>query len=121
VIWRIRDRGTFARFRRDGRRFRVDPLWMSVIADPVATPPRVAFAVGRSVGKATVRNRIRRRLRALARAHAAELAPGWYLVGADASFAVSPSSEADAQFVALLRAAGAPNASSGPIPPEALR
>ena len=87
VIWRIRDRAVFARFRRDGRRARVGSLWMSVIADPAAAPPRVGFAVGRSVGSAPVRNRVRRRLRALARAHADALAPGWYLVGADASFA----------------------------------
>jgi ribonuclease P protein component len=78
---------------------------MSVIADPLATPPRVAFAVGRSVGSAPLRNRVRRRLRALARAHAADLAPGWYLIGADASFASSPFPTADAQFQALARAA----------------
>ena len=36
VIWRIRDRAVFARFRRDGRRARVGSLWMSVIADPAA-------------------------------------------------------------------------------------
>jgi ribonuclease P protein component len=78
---------------------------MSVITDPLAAPPRVAFAVGRSVGSAPLRNRVRRRLRALAREHAGELAPGWYLVGADASFARSPSVEAEAQFGALVTAA----------------
>jgi ribonuclease P protein component len=77
---------------------------MSVITDPLATPPRVAFAVGRSVGSAPLRNRVRRRLRALVRDHADELAPGWYLVGADASFAHSPFAEAEAQFGALLAA-----------------
>jgi ribonuclease P protein component len=118
MIWRIRDRDTFARFRRDGRRYRVGPLWMTVIADPVATPPRVAFAVGRSVGNAAVRNRVRRRLRTLARAHAAELAPGWYLVGAEARFAESPFTEADAQFVAAMRAAS-PAASAAASPPDA--
>ena len=86
---------------------------MSVIADPAAVPPRVAFAVGRSVGSAPVRNRVRRRLRALARAH--ELAPGWYLIGASAPFARSPFAEARAQFRAAAAAAGAlAEPSSGP-------
>ena len=84
MIWRIRDRVVFDRFRRDGRRARVGSLWMTVIADPQAVPPRVAYAVGRSVGSAPVRNRVRRRLRSLVRARAHELTPGWYLIGADA-------------------------------------
>ena len=106
MIWRIRDRAVFGRFRRDGRRARVGPLWMSVIADPAAVPPRVAYAVGRSVGSAPVRNRVRRRLRCLARQHADQLVAGWYLVGADATFARSPFAEAEAQFLAAARSAG---------------
>ena len=31
---------------------------------------------------------------------------GWYLIGADATFARSPFGEADAQFVAAARSAG---------------
>jgi ribonuclease P protein component len=104
VIWRIRERSTFERFRRDGRRFRSGPLWMTVITDPAATPPRVAYAIGRSVGNAVERNRARRRLRALAQAHADELAPGWYLLGADARFARVGAAEAADQFRALVRA-----------------
>jgi len=80
---------------------------MSVIADPAAVPPRMAFSVGRSVGSAPVRNRIRRRLRAIARARATELAPGWYLIGAAAEFASSPFSQAEAHFLDAVRAAGA--------------
>jgi len=104
VIWRIRERSTFERFRRDGRRFRSGPLWMTVITDPAATPPRVAYAIGRSVGNAVERNRVRRRLRALAQAHAAELGPGWYLLGADARFAQVGAAEAADEFRALVRA-----------------
>ncbi len=104
MIWRIRDRAIFARFRRDGRRYRAGLLWMTVIADPTAVPPRVAYAVGRSVGKAAHRNRIRRRLRALTRAHAMELAPGWYLVGADPRFAEASFAEAEIQFATVVRA-----------------
>jgi ribonuclease P protein component len=107
VIWRIRDRAVFARFRRDGRRARVGSLWMSVIADPAATPPRVGFAVGRSVGSAPVRNRIRRRLRALASAHADLLTPGWYLVGADGTFAELSYRDAEQDFLTALAEVGA--------------
>ena len=107
MIWRIRDHAVFARFRRDGRRARVGSLWMSVIADPAAIPPRVGFAVGRSAGSAPVRNRIRRRLRALARAHAERLRPGWYLVGADGSFAELPFRDAEHTFLTALAEVGA--------------
>jgi ribonuclease P protein component len=74
----------FDRFRTEGRQVRAGALWCSWIADDIAVPPRVAYAIGRSVGSAVVRNRLRRRLRALAHdwARAGELRPGWYLVGA---------------------------------------
>ena len=77
---------------------------MTVIADPAAVPPRVAYAVGRSAGKAAQRNRIRRRLRALTRAYAMELMPGWYLVGADPRLADAPFAEAEIQFANVVRA-----------------
>ena len=114
MIWRIRDRTVFARFRRDGRRARVGSLWMSVIADPAASPPRVGFAVGRSVGSAPLRNRVRRRLRALARTHGDALSPGWYLLGADAHFAELPFHSAEQDFLAALDATGAAKPSAAP-------
>jgi ribonuclease P protein component len=53
-------------------------------ASPVADPPKVAFAIGRSVGTAVRRNRVRRRLRAILRELAgrpdAPLGAGSYLV-----------------------------------------
>lgn len=67
----------------------------------------MAFSVGRSVGSAPVRNRIRRRLRAIARARAGQLAPGWYLVGADAEYAHSPYPVAEEQFLQAARTVGA--------------
>lgn len=84
MIWRIRERAVFGRFRSDGRRYRHDPLWLTWIDDPAAEPPRVAFAVGRAVGSAVTRNRVRRRLRAaLAELDRRNAVPaGWYLVGA---------------------------------------
>jgi ribonuclease P protein component len=45
----------------------------------------VAFAIGRAIGSSVVRNRVRRRLRAVLSATSpsgAQLAPGWYLIGA---------------------------------------
>jgi ribonuclease P protein component len=74
LIWRIRDRGTFARLSRDGRRVRAGALWCTYVPDPSLTPPHVAFAIGRAVGPAVVRNQVRRRLRALLSSAALELA-----------------------------------------------
>ena len=106
MIWRIRDRVVFDRFRRDGRRARVGSLWMTVITDPQAVPPRVAYAVGRSVGSAPMRNRVRRRLRSLVRARAHELAPGWYLIGADAPMLRLTFSQLEEDFLAAALESG---------------
>jgi ribonuclease P protein component len=90
LIWSIRDRAVFDRFRTEGRRFRHGPLWCSWIDDDAARPPRVAYALGRGVGGAVVRNRVRRQLRhALAdEARTAGLPPGWCLIGAGPGAAV---------------------------------
>jgi ribonuclease P protein component len=52
------------------------------MSDEVATPPRVAYSVGRRIGPAVVRNRLRRRLRAIVADFTAQLAPGAYLISA---------------------------------------
>ena len=80
MIWRIRERSAFTRLAREGRRTRAGVLWCTYIPDPDATPPRVAYALGRAIGPAVVRNRLRRRLRAVM-AHSS-LPPGLYLIGA---------------------------------------
>ena len=80
MIDRIRSRRAFDRLRREGTRVRVDPLWCSFVLDPEISPPRVAFAIGRTVGPAVARNRLRRRLRAILAA-TSELRPGLYLIG----------------------------------------
>jgi ribonuclease P protein component len=84
LIWRIRERDVFARLSHDGRRARAGVLWCSYLHDPSASPPRVAFAVGRAIGSSVVRNRVRRRLRAALSGTqpAGQLPPGWYLIGA---------------------------------------
>ena len=67
----------------------------------------MAFSIGRTVGSAPVRNRIRRRLRAVARARADQLAPGWYLVGADAEYARTPFALAEEQVLQAAEKVGA--------------
>jgi ribonuclease P protein component len=80
LIWRIRERSAFARLAREGRRTRAGVLWCTYIPDPAATPPRVAYALGRAIGPAVVRNRLRRQLRA--QLVDRQLPPGLYLIGA---------------------------------------
>jgi ribonuclease P protein component len=78
LIWRIRDRATFASLR--GRpRVRRGPISVTFLAAP--GPPRVAYAIGRSVGPAVVRNRVRRRLRSIV--SRLSLPSGAYLVGVE--------------------------------------
>jgi len=91
LIWRIRERSAFARLAREGRRTRAGVLWCTYLLDPAATPPRVAYALGRAIGPAVARNRIRRRLRALL--EHTSLPPGMYLIGAQASAARLSSTE----------------------------
>lgn len=79
MIWRIRERGAFTRLAREGRRTRAGVLWCTYIPDPAATPPRVAYAIGRAIGPAVTRNRLRRQLRALLAG--VSLPPGLYLIG----------------------------------------
>jgi ribonuclease P protein component len=80
LIWRVRERSSFRRLGDDGRRYRAGVLWCTYVADPTLTPPRVAFALGRTLGPAVTRNRLRRRLRVLL--SSAALPPGLYLIGA---------------------------------------
>lgn len=80
MIWRIRDREVFRRLTVEGRRARAGVLWCTFLPDPSATPPRVAFALGRAIGPAVVRNLARRRLRSLL--VDIEWPPGFYLIGA---------------------------------------
>lgn len=85
LIWRIRDRGTFDALGRVPSRA-VGPIRLRSVSLPrgdTETPPRVAYAIGRSVGSAVERNRLRRRVRAVVRAHRALLQPDTaYLVAA---------------------------------------
>jgi ribonuclease P protein component len=75
----IRDRHTFLRLRREGRRVRIDPLWCFYVPIPELQLPQVAFAIPRAAGTAVERNRLRRRLRAILRS--CDVQPGIYLIG----------------------------------------
>ena len=108
MIGRISERREFERLTRHGRRARTDTLWCRYLDDPVAVPPRVAFAIGRAVGSAVTRNRLRRRLRDLVRGAVAAAPPllssGQLLIGAQPA-AAELKFDALAQEVAcLLRA-----------------
>jgi len=99
LIWRIRDRATFASFRSIGIRGSGGVLTVVYVPDLGETPepPKVAYAIGRKVGSAVVRNRVRRRLRAIfeqRQGSSRPLRPGAYLV------VVRPEA-ADQGFVSL--------------------
>ncbi|MEX0847183.1 MAG: ribonuclease P protein component [Ilumatobacteraceae bacterium] len=103
MIWRIRERSVVARVSRDGRRVRAGVLWCTCLFDPEASPPRVAFAIGRAIGPSVVRNRVRRRLRAAL--SATSLPPGNYLVGARPDVAARSFDELMRDVTALVASA----------------
>jgi ribonuclease P protein component len=103
LIGRISDRSTFVALRRDGRRFRSGPIWIRVLPDDPADPPRpprLACAFGRRTGRAVTRNLLRRRVRgafeARAQADPGSIPPGAYLVG-------GADEVADLPFASLAR------------------
>jgi ribonuclease P protein component len=107
LIWRVRDRATFAALTRAERHVRGSFTVRFVVGER-DTPPRVAYAVG-GAGNAVVRNRLRRRLRAAVARTQAELAPGGaYLVSARREALTMPFDALVDTLAALLRAAGTP-------------
>jgi ribonuclease P protein component len=106
LIWRVRDRATFAVLARAERRAR-GPVTIRFVPGESEAPPRVAYAVG-GVGNAIVRNRLRRRLRAAVAGAEAELAAGGaYLVSARREALTMPFDALVEALAALFRAAGA--------------
>ena len=104
LIWRIRERSAFTRLADEGRRTRAGVLWCTYIPDPVATPPRVAYALGRAIGPAVVRNRLRRRLRAMLTT--STLPPGFYLIGAHPIAVQRSRSELEFDLLKLVASVG---------------
>jgi ribonuclease P protein component len=106
LIWRVRDRATFAVLARAERHAR-GPVTIRFVPGESGAPPRVAYAVG-GVGNAVVRNRLRRRLRAAVAGAEAELAAGGaYLVSARREALTMPFDALVEALAALFRAAGA--------------
>lgn len=117
---RVRGRRSFARLLRDGRRARAGALWCTYVHDPSASPPQVAYAIGRAVGNAVVRNRVRRRLRELVAARAAILPPGQYLLGVSPAAAALSFAELAFDLDSLMRrVVGTTSATPSAHPPSA--
>jgi ribonuclease P protein component len=104
LIWRVRDRATFAALRRSRCRVTRGPITVTWLQGKPTEPPRVAYAVGRAVGPAVVRNRVRRRLRAITGESSSLLRPGAYLIRAAPTAATQSYGELSATVSTALRA-----------------
>ena len=103
LIWRLRDRATFAALRRSGCRVTRGSITVTWLPGNPTEPPRVAYAVGRAVGPAVVRNRIRRRLRAITGESGSLLRPGAYLIRAAPTAATQSYGDLSATVTTALR------------------
>ena len=102
LTWRIRDRATFDALTTK-KRARRGPVSLAVFALDDASPPRVAYAVGKRVGPSVTRNRVRRRLRAAVTSHRPRLRPGRaYLFGASSAAEAASYAELEAAVGQLL-------------------
>ena len=118
LIWRIRDRSTFAALRQ-AKRVRSGPLTVSFIDGHPAEPPRVAYAIGRKVGNAVTRNRIRRRLRVVVTRLDPPMGPGAYLIGVAPQASELTLQELQATMAKALVLLSKPSLGrSGPTSPE---
>ncbi|MGA0962953.1 MAG: ribonuclease P protein component [Ilumatobacteraceae bacterium] len=83
MIHRIRTAHEFTRLDAEGIQVRTDVLWCKFLADPMMSPPRVAFSISRAHGPAVRRNLARRRLKELLREQVKSnrLPPGTLLIG----------------------------------------
>jgi ribonuclease P protein component len=105
LIWRVRDRATFAALARARPRRRGALTLRQVVLDH-DSPPQVALAVPRAAGTAVVRNRIRRRLRAVVAGREASLESGRaYLLSAGPGARSMTHAELDAALFQILGSA----------------
>jgi ribonuclease P protein component len=105
LIWRVRDRATFAALARAERHVQ-GPITVRVVPGKAEGPARVAYALS-GAGNAVARNRLRRRLRAAVGCSEAELlAGGAYLVSARREALTMPFDTLVGTLAALFAAAG---------------
>jgi ribonuclease P protein component len=102
LIASVRGRASFERIARTGTRARAGALWCTFVHDPLVSPPRVAYAIGRIVGPAVTRNRLRRRLRALLHEQYPHLPAGLYLIGATPAAAARSFPELEVDLHRLM-------------------
>ena len=104
LIWRVRDRATFAALARAERHVQ-GPITVRVVPGKAEGPARVAYAVS-GAGNAVARNRLRRRLRAAVGSTEADLLDGdAYLVSARREALTMPFDTLVGTLAALLVAA----------------
>jgi ribonuclease P protein component len=104
LIWRVRDRATFAALARAERHVQ-GPITVRVVPGKAEGPARVAYALS-GAGNAVARNRLRRRLRAAVGCSEAELmAGGAYLVSARREALTMPFDTLVGALAALFAAA----------------
>ena len=105
LIWRVRDRATFAALARAERHVQ-GPVTVRVVPGESQSPARVAYALS-GAGNAVARNRLRRRLRAAVGLAGTELAPGAaYLVSARREALTMPFDALVDTLTGLFAAAG---------------
>ena len=108
-IGRVRTRAAFTQLQRSRARAGCGPVKASFVpAAPAADGiyPQVGYAIGKRCGNAVVRNRLRRRMRESARAVAATLPRGVYLLRLEPRAARSEAAELAAQVQRALQRAG---------------
>jgi ribonuclease P protein component len=104
LIWRVRDRATFAALARAERHVQ-GPITVRAVPGKTEGPARVAYAVS-GAGNAVSRNRLRRRLRAAVGSTEADLqAGGAYLVSARREALTMPFDTVVGTLAALFVAA----------------
>jgi ribonuclease P protein component len=109
TVGRIQSRAAFAQLQRSRARAASGPVRATFSPVDEAVPglyPQVGYAIGKHCGNAVVRNTLRRRMREAARACAADLPRGAYLLRVDPAAAGASSSQFTSDVTRALRRAG---------------
>jgi ribonuclease P protein component len=106
---RLTSRSVFAELQRSRARASSGPVRASFVPADDGAPgvfPQVGYAIGRHCGTAVTRNTLRRRAREVARAEAATLPRGFYLVRVAPGAAAQPTAAFRSDVATALRRAG---------------